>query len=784
MIEKVELLAPAGDMGCLVSAIKAGADAVYLGTDKFSARAKAFNFGREEVKNAVEYAHLRGVKIYVTINILLLDSELKEAFKLVEYLDSIGVDGIIVQDLGFSMAVAKSDLTIEVHASTQMAINNLYGAKTVESFGFDRVVLARETSIEDMKLVDEGTNLDVEGFIHGALCVSFSGECLMSSMIGGRSGNRGDCAQACRKSYKIIGLDGKEFESKYYISPKDLNSLKTLDNLVENGIYSLKIEGRMKNPEYVYQVVSSYRKAIDDRITEKDEKDIEQIFSRGFTKGLAFGDFGKDFITVEKPNNRGRLIGKVINTIGKNTEIEFYDSIQVGDGIEIFSAGKSVGFKANKEYAIGKNQIYVNKLVQVGAEVYRNFSENLDRDLKEKLNEEVKYRKLNIFAEFKINQNPTIKLKTDEFEVEYSSEFLIEKAQKRGVSEEKIAENISKLGGTIYYLNDLKLDVEEGIFMPISEVNNLRRKAIEILDEKYIVKNNNRSIEYKLFKPVQKPSKNLSVEVNSLEDLSKIKNGEDITICFPIDKFNKDVEKYAKENKLKLSGVFKKFQSTKELEKTLDILKTTDIFNEVYLNNLSQISLLNEIKIDKIADIGLNVFNKLTVSKLLEMGFVRVVLSPELNKDQIKEIAKEYHDYIEILSHGLLPVMTMIHCPMSVNLGCTFESDCDACKYSRGFFLEDAKNEKFLVERSSKVSEIFNSHPIVLSDKIKTYMDYKIGNFKLNLREDIPQTIKLYREILNKKDFNDKYVKDSLIEKYGNITYGHYNRGVQNGSNN
>ncbi|MBL7575572.1 putative protease [Peptoniphilus asaccharolyticus DSM 20463] len=781
MIDKVELLAPAGGMESLISAVKAGADAIYLGTDKFSARAKAFNFDREQVKLAVEYAHLRGVKIYVTANILLLDNEIEDAFRLVEYLNEIGVDGIIVQDLGFGTTVAQSDLPIEVHASTQMAINNLYGAKTIEDFGFERVVLARETGLEDMKLVDEFTNLDVEGFIHGALCVSFSGECLMSSMIGGRSGNRGDCAQACRKSYKIIGLDGREFESKYYISPKDLNSLNTLDELIDNGIFSLKIEGRMKNPEYVYQVVSAYRKAIDNKVTQIDKDKVEQIFSRGFTSGLAFGDFGKDFITVEKPSNRGREVGIVVCVKGDSIEVEFFEDISRGDGIEIFDKNKSVGFKVDRDYSKGIVKLNLQKRVQANSKIYRNYSENLDKEIKENLNSEVKYRDLSIKCKFKVGEQPIIKLNTKEFDVEFVSDYIVEKAQKKGVSKEKVSENISKLGGTVYNLVDLKLDVDEDIFIPISEINNLRRNALELLDKKYLSNREHGKIKYSLYRSKKKVSKNLSVEIYSIEDLKRIKNFDGIKICMPIDNFNREIEKTAHENNIKLSGVFKKFQSTRDLEKTLEILKSTDIFEEVYINNLSQISLLKDFKIDKVADIGLNVFNKVTVSKLLEMGFIRVCLSPELNKEQIREIAKEYGEYIEVVSHGLLPVMTMLHCPMSVNLACSIDSNCEKCKYSKGFYLEDARGEKFLVERSSNISEIFNSHPIMLSDKIKTFMDCGIESFKLNLREDVYETIKVYKNILNREAFDGINIKNNLIDKYGNITYGHYNRGVLNG---
>ncbi len=269
---KYELLAPAGDMAALKAAVSAGANAIYLGYDEFSARAKAKNFNKEELEEAIEYAHLRGVEIYVTFNILIADFEVKRAMKSVKMLYDIGVDALILQDIGIAAKIREDFPDFELHASTQMAVNNYYGAKFLKEMGFSRVVLARETPIFEIEKIKE-LEIDVETFIHGALCVSYSGQCLMSSMIGGKSGNRGECAQACRRSYEIVDFDGKKLANRlYYLSPKDLNTLDDVAKIIRAGAYSLKIEGRMKNPEYVYTVVSSYKKSLEGKLKERTEK--------------------------------------------------------------------------------------------------------------------------------------------------------------------------------------------------------------------------------------------------------------------------------------------------------------------------------------------------------------------------------------------------------------------------------------------------------------------------------------------------------------------------------
>ena len=333
-MKKVEILAPAGSMESLYAAINNGADAIYLGGDKFSARAYASNFDNEKMKLAVDYAHSYGVFVYVTMNTLLKEEELKKAIKYVGYLYEIGVDALIIQDLGLYELIRERYKDFEIHASTQMSIHNGEGAIYFKDKGFHRIVLSRELSMDEIKHISTDLKIETEMFVHGALCVSYSGQCLMSSMIGGRSGNRGRCAQPCRMEYVLKGDKSPEEKSGYLLSPKDICTLEDVKGIINSGTYSLKIEGRMKRPEYVAGVVRNYRKAVVKELKkveydlQKGKSELLQLFNRGgFSKAYLNKNVGRDMMSFSFPRNTGIFIGK----IDKNGEIILEEDIQLGD---------------------------------------------------------------------------------------------------------------------------------------------------------------------------------------------------------------------------------------------------------------------------------------------------------------------------------------------------------------------------------------------------------------------------------------------------------------------
>ena len=347
--EKPELLAPAGGMEALVAAVENGADAVYLGARAFSARGYASNFSDKELEEAIDYAHLRGVKVYVTVNTLLKEGEVENALKLLSCLREMGADAVIVQDLGLISLAGKYLPDLPLHASTQMTLHNSEGVEFVKKLGIERVVLSRESSLEEIKRIKEKTGTEIEVFIHGALCISYSGQCLLSSLIGGRSGNRGYCAQPCRKKYRLY-CEGKQIKTSgnYLLSPKDLNTTSGLGALIEAGIESFKIEGRMKRPEYVAGVVRIYRRLIDRYIenpsgysvSEEEQETLTQLFNRGFTQGYFFENPRWELMSRENPHNRGIPAGTVVgyDRLSNRIRVKLSRSLRLGDGIMVENA--------------------------------------------------------------------------------------------------------------------------------------------------------------------------------------------------------------------------------------------------------------------------------------------------------------------------------------------------------------------------------------------------------------------------------------------------------------
>ena len=345
MKKQIELLAPAGSYEALQAAVQNGANAIYLGGNDFSARAFATNFNRDELKQAVIYSHLRNVKIYVTVNTLYEDNQFENLKDYLLFLASINVDALIIQDLGLMAYVKKYFPNFEIHMSTQTSIYSLSAVKYFERLGVDRIVLARENSLEEIKNICNNSKLDIEVFVHGALCMSYSGQCLMSSMIAKRSGNKGACGQPCRLAYKLQ-KDGKNLDQvpSYLLSPKDLCTIENVGALIEAGITSFKIEGRMKRPEYVAIIVKQYREAIDayfqkqnSKNYSKQIKEMKQMFNRGFTGGYLLQD--KDLMADDYPGNRGIKLGSVLDYDKKRkvVKIKLIDKIKQGDRISFKS---------------------------------------------------------------------------------------------------------------------------------------------------------------------------------------------------------------------------------------------------------------------------------------------------------------------------------------------------------------------------------------------------------------------------------------------------------------
>jgi len=512
---KPELLAPAGGMEALIAAVENGADAVYLGARVFSARGYASNFSEEELEKAIDYAHLRGVKIYITVNTLLKEGEMESALILLSRLREMGADAIIIQDLGLISLSRKYLPDLPLHASTQMTLHNSEGVRFVKDLGIERVVLSREVSLEDIREIKERNAVEIEVFIHGALCISYSGQCLLSSLIGGRSGNRGYCAQPCRKKYRLY-CDGKQIKTcgSYLLSPKDLNMTSGLGAIIEAGIESFKIEGRMKRPEYVAGVARIYRRLIDSylkdpagySVSEEEQEILAQLFNRGFTSGYFFGNPRGKLMSRENPHNRGIPAGTVLSydRRTKLLRIKLSNPLRLGDGIMVENAetrpedkGKIISSMYTGKgpaYSAGKGEVVeipFDARAPSGSTVYRTHDKKLMDSLKKESEPGTQRPKIPVSLTVTITPGKPARLEIKDIDsnmVTVESDYLVEKAEKSPTSKAQIEKQLTKLGNTIFKAAELKVNTEGDIFIPVGQLNDLRTKAISQLENLRISK--------------------------------------------------------------------------------------------------------------------------------------------------------------------------------------------------------------------------------------------------------------------------------------------------------
>lgn len=800
MIKKLELLAPVGSMEALEAAVMNGADAVYLGGKLFNARHYASNFDYEQLLEAVSYAHLRGVSVFVTVNILLDDNEVPDALDYVKYLYEIGVDGIIVQDIGFAWKVRNLFIDMEVHASTQMTINNLEGAKHLQDLGFTRAVLARETPYEEILRIAQGTEMDLEVFVHGALCLSYSGQCLMSSLIGGRSGNRGTCAQPCRMEYNILDKKGNKvggWEKGYYLSTRDLNTLDQVSKLIDAGVKSFKIEGRMKRPEYVATVVKTYRKAIDygsESLEDQERKDVEQMFNRQFTKGLTFDDFGKNFVSIERPDNRGRTVGKIVRSEKQRIQVELFEGIQTGDGLEWDTvSGERSGTKSGVSAEKG-DRIWIERLKEIAAEgsmVRKTSSATLIKKAQESYKNREMELPVSMYIEVKVGEFPRLIAKYQNHQSLAAGKSLVEKAQKSPIGEERIREQLSKLGDTVFSLDYLEMEIAEDAFMTVKDLNELRREVISDLTGKVIegqrrtYSANYIEVKEKILeiKKQDQGEIRLAVKVTDQEQFQQLDLSKINRVYIGFERNLKENIEYLKGQNVEAYFHTEKILYKNDLDKLIEVLETNnDILDGVSASNIGTIqTLITSYGRNIQADIGLNAFNSYTVDYLRSNGIRGITLSPELNVGQIKEISKKTGGSLEAIVYGYLPAMISRNCPLAYLKGCKDDSQCSTCKYAHGYSLEDRIGKRFRVDRRSGFSEILNSVPLMLPDRLREVRKAGITDFRLDFtyEDKISDIVEIYwkalyghasrEEILG---FVDEYRKTS------EITTGHFFRGV------
>ena len=806
-MKEIELLAPVGSFDSLKAAVQNGANAVYLGGKDFSARASANNFDREELKEAVKYAHIRDVRVFVTTNTLIKQNELEDFVEYAKFLYDIDVDAIIMQDIGAAMLIHELLPDFELHASTQMVAHSLEDVQYLESIGFKRVVLARELTVEEIKYICDNANVDIEIFVHGALCVCYSGGCLMSSMIGNRSGNRGRCAQPCRQKYTMIDIStGEEIHNNgdYLLSTKDLNTIEEIDKIIDTGVLSLKIEGRMKKPEYVATVIKSYRDAIDEyettkkvNISDETMEDLYTIFNRKFTKGLILGEVGEEVMNSNVPNNQGLYVGKVVdyNKKAKRLKIKLEGTLKKGDGINLGGGtigriikGKDITQIGYKGETIELDFIGEAKKNQL---VFKTSDTDLIDRAQKTYTQDKEFAKSLIDAEIsmKLDSYPELRLiDKNENIVTVQGDKLVEKALKVALSEEKIETQIKKLGNTPYEIDQLKINLDEGVSMPISLINQMRREAIELLDNARIsvkgrmYKDNDIKYSPKIYSRNADNKSKIRVKVNNIEALKSILNLDIDMIYYEDVSTIEQAMTMANVNNKKLiysAPRIVRNREYKRLEKSDEYCK-----DHVQISALGQVKYYKEnsesVKFD--VDYYLNPFNSETINHYKKEGAETVCISQELNLHEIKETTQYTDLEIETVAYGYIPMMLSEYCPMGVVArSCKKDKRCANCKESK-YVLRDFKGEEYRVSQDIFCrSTIYNSSANCLINNLDELSEAGINIFRLDFTHETPELIEKITESFIDVIENDFVADAKSLEVFEDMdtTLGHLYKGVE-----
>lgn len=716
-MKKVELLAPAGNMDSLKAAVMAGCDAVYLGGVLFGARAFAGNFTNEEIVDAINYAHLYGVKVYVTINTIIYDSEVERFLDYVRFLHKNNVDAVIIQDIGMFDLLRKKFPNLELHASTQMNIHNYDGALLAKKLGFKRVVMARETPIDVIKKIKEEIDIEIEVFIHGALCVSYSGECLLSALVGKRSGNRGTCAQICRKKYDFYDDDKNKLNTNnYLLSTKDLCTLKYIDKLIEIGVDSLKIEGRMKRSPYVYLVTKTYRKVIDNyyntgklKIDENDIIELKKMFNRNFTKGFMLNEDNNNFTYDKRPNNIGIEVGQVISKVKNDLKIKLTYDVSVHDGLRILDDKEDKGLVINKMFINNKSVLEAKKgdviTLKYDKYVEKNSKVLLTSSKKQldSISEAIKNQERFIYIDLNFTAKENEKLKLTITDGLNTVTEVLDKTPMRAINKETsfdvIKKQLSKLGNTVYKARSITLNLDDNLFINIKDINEIRRRAISKLNEKRLYKIDFVEKDYTIGVPDFPSIKQTAVLVNKENESLK-------------DKYDL---------------IYTEDEKTKDED---SIIVLPRIINEhPFIKNTVMIGDFGGLlKYDNFqTNFSFNVVNSYSVAFLHSLGAKLVTLSYELSLSQIKNMIEIYKKRYNKNPNTSLIINSYPECFVSkFNLNKKYNVKSGYLKDSYGNFLRvKTKGDIMVVYHFKKVNlydikEVFETG-VNLCLEIKSY---------------------------------------------------------------
>ena len=807
----MELLAPAGTMENFMAALESGADAIYLGGKVFNARAHAANFGIDELREAVRLAHILDVSVYVTVNILIGDTELKDLEQYIKDLDSIGVDAIIVQDLAVAEIAKRVAPNIHLHGSTQMTAATLDAVRFYESLGFTRVVLARELSLKEIQHICKHCKAEIEVFVHGALCVCYSGQCLMSSFIGGRSGNRGACAQPCRLPYELLDSNGSSLLPKheaYLLSPKDLNYSEHMNELVAAGVTSFKVEGRMKKVSYVRQVIGTYREILDEAsIHENQRKALASGFNRGFSTAYLEDTVGRQMMTVVAPNHQGKPIGESYIKKGE-VYLSLTEPIEQGSLVKILQSNGSVTYYTiDVEWTSVSDTLYKGRPAE-GLAVGQLYLASTPKNTKSRgLQEFTRKYDMSVYlgvgSDGETNYTELTAILDSGLSVTVTNDYVPAIANKVPTSLEKVSEQLGRLGNTLFRLS--YVDIPDGPYMwPASVLNALRRDAVTALETALITHHVESwqalqvtgDVDYD-FKAQHELSYDtcpmISARVDEIEGVKAAISGGAQKIVFGGDRLSRtpyalsiydEVVRLCAQSDVICTFATPRVVKDDEVEAykhTLEAIvqahpDSISIHVPQALLWLRELGYTGAIE----ADTGLNIFNTPTLHFWEQLHISCVNPSQELTLKQITELAKHSHVPIETMIHGYTEMMISEYCAIASFVGTGSKVNCPMPCVKESYSLKDRKGEIFPIRTDPYCRmHIMNSHEMDMRAYVPMLLQKGISILRVDGRHMKPSYV---------KDIVSQYVciatgtmeaPPKKIDSQGeSITRGHYFRGI------
>lgn len=794
-----ELLAPAGGPEALRAAVNNGADAVYLGVDRLNARQGAENFTMESLPDATRYAHLRGARVYLTANVVVLQDEMHDALVMVDEAWSAGVDAVIVQDLGL-LALLRSELPhVRVHASTQINAHNTPSARLLGELGVSRVTLARETSIPEIATISAGAGVEIESFVHGAICICYSGQCLMSSMIGGRSANRGQCAQPCRLAYELLDEKGKlrTTPGPHLLSPKDLCGIEALPALVATGVSALKIEGRMKSPEYVALVTGVYRSALDRaladpagfEVTEAERDILSEAFSRGFTQAYMAEERGRDMMSYARPNNRGVPVGRVARVADGEAVVSLDAALDSGDTVEFWTGrgrfAQKVGqlLLKGRPVAVGpageKVALRPEKPVAQGDRLFRVANARLDEAARRTFSETASDAAghLDVAVRLVVGEPLEVSVRMGEFGGSARGD-IVEEARTKPVTTEEVTDHVGRFGGTAFVAGSWDVTLSPGAGIGFSALHRARREAVEALEAAILEPWSGREAEAPS-EPSPPRRRNPRTEVPEL--VIRTSDPATARACLAAGAQRAILPSWllAEEPDPPRGTVLEVSRIAHDREVD-DLVKAAHRFDRVACGNLGLLPLLSDA--DRVVEThaGLNPTNPWTVEVLSGLGAGFVWLSPELSGRQMAGIVRASTAPVGVSIYGRQEVMVTEHCVLMSIGPCA--QVCGTCPRRQGWHaLRDAKGYSFpVVTDPMGRSHIHNSVPLdltrALPELIEAGVDAVCLDFTVEHQQEAQHITRLAREAIVAA-VSGKPAEDAKLAR--STTTGQFYRGLR-----